>query len=151
MVQLRKWIWTPLSFIQSLTLYRRLKVVYVTANLAPNISCNVNKIYNCSLYNFSCIVSKGIRNHFSLIMKFFFSFFVKYGIFSLDMIKCHTFSLAVQARENMWHCIMFCENIFHISIKRNKYPLISLLLINKKNTIHQILLYNFKSLLLNLL
>jgi hypothetical protein len=34
------------------------------------------------------------------------------------MIKCHIFSLAVPARENMWHFIMFREHIFHISRKR---------------------------------
>jgi hypothetical protein len=39
------------------------------------------------------------------------------------MIKCHIFSLAVPARENMWHFIMFRENKFHISRKTKKYPL----------------------------
>jgi hypothetical protein len=37
--------------------------------------------------------------------------------------KCHIFSLAVPARENMWHFIMSRENIFHISLKQKKYPL----------------------------
>jgi hypothetical protein len=34
------------------------------------------------------------------------------------MIKCHIFSLAVPAREYMWHFIMFCESIFHMSLKQ---------------------------------
>jgi hypothetical protein len=36
----------------------------------------------------------------------------------------YIFSLnTVPARENMWHFIMFRENIFHITLKRKKYPL----------------------------
>jgi hypothetical protein len=36
-------------------------------------------------------------------------------------MKCHIFSLAIPARENMWHFVMFRENIFHASRKTKKY------------------------------
>jgi hypothetical protein len=36
------------------------------------------------------------------------------------MIKCHIFSRAGTASENMWHFIMLSENIYHISRKTKK-------------------------------
>jgi hypothetical protein len=54
-------------------------------NEAPNIACKTRRIYitaRCTIAR--SVASKGVRNHFSLIMKLnkkvIFSFFVKYGI-----------------------------------------------------------------------
>jgi hypothetical protein len=60
----------------------------------------------------SPVCLKNLRNTKQLFVEFCFE------IFSLNMIKCHIFSHAVPACENMWHFIKFRENIFHISLKR---------------------------------
>jgi hypothetical protein len=85
-------------------------------------------IYYCALYNCSFVASNGVCNHFFLSMKLnkkvIISFYEIWYIFSLNMIKCHIFSLDIPARENMWHFIMLSENIFHFSLKQKNILLV---------------------------
>jgi hypothetical protein len=52
--------------------------------------------------------------------RIFFRLSEIWNMFSRNMIKCHIFSRAGTASENMWHFIMLRENIFHISRKTKK-------------------------------
>jgi hypothetical protein len=54
------------------------------------------------------------------IKRIFFRLSEIWNIFSRNMIKCHIFSRAGTASENMWHFIMLSENVYHISQKKRE-------------------------------
>jgi hypothetical protein len=111
------WFWPP-CFCHMTLLSSHISVMAVVKVAKRDVTA-VSSL-NCALYTCSCVASKGTRKQFFFDNKkvIIFVFRQVWYTISLNMIKCHIFSLAVPVRENVWHFNKSRENIFHISLKR---------------------------------